>query len=428
MLKMISLRSGRIKAKNILTFALIFSLFYRSLVDYLHVFSACRYIIDFCLILMIGLTFTYKKRMSRSQKLVLRFTVIYYLYCFVTYFFHFQSFVYLAYGTIYRFRYYAFAILCLVWYKKTDIEKINKCISILFYINALITLFQYFILGVYGDYLGGLFGNTQGCNAYSNLFLIVTITLSGVNFLEKREKPAEFVSKLLICFVIAAIAELKFFFIEFIVLIAFAIFFTGFSWKKVFLAMGAIVALIGGFVVFANTYSYGKDFLNLDVWIKLATSGGYSAGYGGTGEVNRLTFASVILQRFLSTPLKRLFGLGLGNCSYSSITLFNTPFYEANYLTRYEWFTSSHTLLEQGWIGFAFYVGFFVLVFVKAYKQLRKKESDKASCYIAEIMSVMGVILMIYNNSLTMESGFLFYFVLMMPFVKQSGISSRGNM
>ena len=308
---MSSISRGKIRAKSILTFALFFSLFYRFFVDYIHVFSACRYLIDLCLIIMIVLTFKYKKKMSRPQKNILRFVVAYYLYCFITYFFHFESLIFLSYGSIYRFRYYVFALLCLVWYQRKDTDKICGYIDILFYINAAITFFQYFFQGIYGDYLWGLFGNEQGCNAYSNVFLIVTLTISGIKYLEKKEKTTVFLLKLAVCFAIAVFAELKFFFIEFMILIIFAIFFTGFSRKKMFLVVGATIALVGGFTAFANMYSYGRDFLSIDSWIKLATSGGYSAGYSGVGEVNRLTFATVIIQSFLNTPLEQLIGLDI---------------------------------------------------------------------------------------------------------------------
>ena len=420
------IRQAKIKTKCILTFALLFSLLYRFFVDYLHVFSACRYLIDLSLFILVVMTYRHRKKMNRTQKELYRFVLVYYVYCLVTYFFNFQSPVFFVYGSIYQFRYYVFAMLCLIWYQKKDVEKISSYIDVLFYINAMITFYQYFVKGIIGDYLGGLFGSVQGCNAYSNMLLIVVLTISGMKYLEKKEKTIVFGLKLAICFAIAAFAELKFFFVEFLILIIFAVFFTGFSWKKFALSIVAFIALVGGFTVFTNTYSYGKDFLNINVWIQLATSGGYSGGYGGIGEVNRLTFASVIVQRFLNTPLKMLFGLGLGNCSYSSISIFNTPFYEMNYSSRYEWFTSSHTLLEQGWVGFAFYIMFFILFFVKAVRELKKQGADRAACYTAEIMAVMGFVLMIYNNSLTMESGFLFYFAAMLPFIKSSRIDDKG--
>ena len=87
--------------------------------------------------------------------------------------------------------------------------------------------------------------------------------------------------------------------------------------------------MVVGYVIFSKMYYYADAFLKFESWIQIATASGYSAGYSGiTGETNRLTFITFMNERFLLSPIEKLFGLGLGNCSFSTLSIFNTPFYK----------------------------------------------------------------------------------------------------
>lgn len=417
-MKIIDLR--RFKVKWLIYFVLFYSLFFRFATDYLHIPSSSRYVIDFCLLCACVVFLKGKNKFRQTQKVICIFIVLYYVYCFITYFLNYQSLIYLAYGTVFRFRYYLFTILCMALLDKTDAKRLLNALCKLFYINALIIVYQYFVEHLRGDYLGGIFGNIRGCNGYLNIFLICVITIEVFHYLNsswvQKRKPYSLMLKLFIAVLIAAVAELKFFFVEVIVLLIFAVIFTGFSWKKLFITLLVSSGLAIGFSVFSIVYTYGADFLDLNLWIELASSGAYSSGYSGTGEVNRLTFASVISDRFFTSETKKLFGMGLGNCSNSSISIFNTPFYETYGRIRYDWFTSSATLLEQGWLGMCFYVGFFLLIFYLAGKAKKNAGEDLLFCYMSQALSVISVMLMLYNNSMTLESGFIVYFILTIPF------------
>lgn len=413
----------KFNVKWLLYIVLYFSLFYRFLCDYLGVPSAARFLIDFILIFLLFVAIVNKKKINSVQKKIIQFLCVFFLYSFITYLLNYQSSIYLLYGFFFQYRYYLFFVLCIIFFNEKDVEHCLKGIDVLFYLNTIFVFIQYFEYGLFGDYLGGIFGYEQGCNAYLNSFLVVVLVIEGFNYLNKHGKLSSIILKLFISLSIAAIAELKIFFIEFIILMLFAIFFTGFSWKKVLISVLAVVGLISGYAVFSGMYSYAGDFLNIDTWIKLSTSSGYSSGYSGTGEVNRLTFISVINDRILTTPFQRMLGLGLGNCSFSGSAIFNTPFYKLYSSLRYEWFTSSHLYLEQGYIGIFLFLGFFVNVIYWAQRLKKNLKERNIVCYYAQTISIIAFILFIYNNSLTSESGFLLYFMVSLPFIKMKTIS-----
>ena len=404
------------KAKNLLIFAFAFSIVYRFLCDYLGMPSAFRYIIDFCLLLCLIISGPAVSKTSRHP--ISRYIVIYLVYCCIAYILHYQSPVYFLYGLVFYFRYYLFFILFIANFKEKDAYNCLQFVYGLFYVNAFICLLQYFVFGFYGDNLGGIFGFVQGCNGYLNVYLIVTLSISLYYYLNHRENIWQFIIKIIICLGIASVAELKFFFIEFLAIVLFSVMFTGFSWKKLWIILSSGIAVIGGVYLISRLYPYFISFLNVNTWLDLSTSGSYASGYGGVGQVNRLTFVTVLNSNFLVTDLLRLTGLGIGNCAFSSIPLFNTPFYERFSRIRYQWFTSAHTYLEQGWIGILLYLGFFVFIFLLGRKK-RKEGSSPLFCFLSQGMCIISLLIFLYNNTLTMESGFLIYFIIGLPFISQ---------
>ena len=73
--------------------------------------------------------------------------------------------------------------------------------------------------------------------------------------------------------------------------------------------------------------------------------------------------------------------------------------------------------LECGWVGLAFYWGFFVLVFFRLRKMKRTVGKEGIPyCQMAEIMAVLCLAISVYNSSLRTEAGYMAFFVLAIPF------------
>ena len=103
-----------------------------------------------------------------------------------------------------------------------------------------------------------------------------------------------------------------------------------------------------------------------------------------------------------------LFGMGLGYCG------FDTPFYNRYGGLHYNWFSYISIFMEQGWIGVIGYFAFFVCntLTLRKKKKAAKTAEAKVVYDVSIVMSVLGIVLMIYNSTVTGYPAF-FLFLLM---------------
>ena len=109
--------------------------------------------------------------------------------------------------------------------------------------------------------------------------------------------------------------------------------------------------------------------------------------------------------------------LGLGNCDSSSLSMFNTPFFESHQTVHYSYFSYAFLFLETGFVGLALYASFFVASFFVSRKLKKLEMADEFACQMSIILSVISLILLVYNSSLRMEIGFMLFFVLALPII-----------
>ena len=74
-------------------------------------------------------------------------------------------------------------------------------------------------------------------------------------------------------------------------------------------------------------------------------------------------------------------------------------------------------ILETGIIGLICYCSFFVRVALKSVAVYRTNKHRELECRLAELMSIISLVLIIYNASLRTEAGYMVYFVLALPFI-----------
>ena len=143
-------------------------------------------------------------------------------------------------------------------------------------------------------------------------------------------------------------------------------------------------------------------------------------GYTFTNDINRLSALTISWNKFLNTWPQKLFGLGLGNCDYSSnFDFLTTPFYAENSDLNYTWFSSSFMMLETGMVGLGLYLYFFIRVYWSARIVQKGEQQAPVHCQLARIVALLAPVLIVYNSSLRMECGYMLYFVLAMPFMKK---------
>ena len=188
------------------------------------------------------------------------------------------------------------------------------------------------------------------------------------------------------------------------------------------LIVGAILMFIGASSL---TQLYGfKGFFTLEGLWNLATLENYSS----EDDINRLMAISTLSNTLELSPLERIFGLGLGNCDTSTFAVCNTPFYSQYGYLHYTWLTAAMVFLEMGYVGMAIYIGFIVTCGTYAYKMYRMGIGRKHYNQLAFLMSMVCLSLMFYNSSLRIESGYIMYFILALPFLKVKPIEESPDL
>jgi len=339
----------------------------------------------------------------------------FFLYCVVVYSFRYQSVVYFLWGFRNNFRFYAAFLAFAVLMDEKDAETAFRIMDVLFWINVAVSMIQFFVLGYRQDYLGGIFGVEKGCNSQTLMFFSLILTRSALLMMTGKRKNVICVIQFLVTSVIAAMAELKAFFLILGVILVLSMIMTSFSWKKCILAILAVVCLSVGSSILVSVF--GKsDSLSIEHIKRLILSRNYAT----SKDLGRLTAIPVLSRTILAKPLDRIFGLGLGNCDTSSFAICNTPFFQSHSYLNYHWFSSAFLFLETGYLGLFQFVLFFAACAAGSLKLLLQKRGNDLYCRMGIIMAVLCVVLMIYNSSLRTEIGYLAYFALALPFMDQN--------
>lgn len=308
--------------------------------------------------------------------------------------------VLMSFRRIYRF--YFFYLACAYLLTLNYVEKIFTLLFQMQLLNFVLTLYQYSVLGLQQDNLGGLFGIAKGANAYSNLFICTISIISLVKFLNRKVNLRTVVFVLSSSLLIGVLAELKIFFIELIIIIILAILLSKPSFRTVKITLLSGVCIFVSFIFFGRMFPEQMAiFIEKDKLLEYTTgtTWGYNISrFNAFSDINRIFFHDNIL--------KNLFGIGFGNSESGSLFYSNYSGY------NYTWFTHQVTFVETGYIGFFLYLLFYILIFTHA--TISKRRVKEVSMYltIVQIMSVICIFSIWYNQSLRIESAYLAFLIL----------------
>lgn len=383
------------------------------LTELLPIPDAIKFLCDGFLVLLLLKLFS--QRFTKIDNYSMPFVVIVGLFFFITlvgYLFNYQSVFYYLWGLRNNIRmfvaFFAFAYLA-DW---EDAKGWIKALDVLFVINFAVVILQYFS-GYGQDYIGGIFGTSKGCNGSLLIFLCIVFAKTILSFMRGEEKMSKCIFVSVASLLVSTLSELKMFFILFILILFMASFMTAHSIKKtLFFAFGAVLVVLFS-TLLTVLYKDFTDFLSFDSLIKALTD----TGYATDEDIGRFTALPVISQRFLPGFFRKLFGLGLGNCDSSSLSMFNTPFFESHQTVHYSYFSYAFLFLETGFVGLALYASFFVASFFVSRKLKKLEMADEFACQMSIILSVISLILLVYNSSLRMEIGFMLFFVFALPII-----------
>ena len=122
-------------------------------------------------------------------------------------------------------------------------------------------------------------------------------------------------------------------------------------------------------------------------------------------------FSNINQLFFHGNPLLNLFGLGFGNCEYSSFSFLQSPFYGEYGQYNYRWFMHQMLFQETGYLGLLGYIGTLAAVVAGAWKNRNKQRHE----FLHEFVVVMGIIAIMnvwYDASLRSECAYMIWFVL----------------
>ncbi len=413
----------RILPEWIMLFIFVFPFLMAFLMEFLHLPSAVKYVVDAGYIIAGLAVYARKEAALRVNiKPFTRFILIFFLSLLVLYLFNFQSPFYFLWGVRNNFRFYIAFLLFATVFDEEEADGCMKFMDTAFYVNAFITVLQFFILGKRQDYLGGIFGVEKGCNAFTIIFFSIIIGKSLLQFMNGKENVWKCFIKCSVALLISAMAELKFFFVIFIVILFVSTMMTKFSIRKAFmlLAGGALLMFSGMLlpIIFGESRA-----MTLENILEMVTA----TNYATAKDLGRFTAIPTISRNILTEPLERIFGLGLGNCDTSSFAICNTPFFVSHSYLNYNWFSSAFLFLETGFAGLAAYLSFFIMCFFLARKQMKQEGANELYCRIGMIMSIICFIMVFYNSALRTETAYMAFFSLALPFVQKNNISEENN-
>lgn len=397
---------------------LLFAPFFFGLfMDFLGLPGALRYTLDLAWCGLAGLAVHRGKlRFSRSLSSMVWTVVMFFLYTLILLVFRYRSEAWYLWGLRNNFRFYIafFAFACLL--SREDAQHCFRALEVLFWINIVLSLVQFFCLGIRQDYLGGIFGVERGRNGtYTLLFFLLMLSRSLLAMMNGAERMGPCLAKCGAALLVAALAEMFGFFLLFSLTVMLAAVLTRFSRRKCLLLLVLGVVLLLSSNLLLRLFGEGSK-LTLDVIRNRL----FAPHYATDDDLGRLTAIPTLARTILQEPHQRLFGLGLGNCDTSTVAAFCSDFARQYAHLHYTWFLSAFLFLETGYTGLFLYLLFFVVCLVQAAKR-KKRGGDLLYCQMGMILPVLCMILTVYNSALRAEGGYLMYFGLALPFLRPSG-------
>lgn len=313
-----------------------------------------------------------------------------------------------------------FGCICLGFVTENRFHDWMKLLTILYWVNAAVFLVQ-FAFGARMDFLGGLFGIELGVNGRNNVFFCVIVCYQIARYLEGKEGTLKTMAVLSSSVLLAALSELKIYFVEAACIIAAVVFLDlvkCFLEKRMdkadrkkygILVLCLLVSYIGALVILYLVYPLAfKQMTQAKRFVK------YDSGCSAY-KLGRLTaFKNISDMFFHWEPVKMLFGSGFGSFVDSNVSAMQGVNFPEFGDLNYSWFTFQLNYLETGLLGVILYCGTIVVPGIQAaWGLLRGKCGEHFSLYACTLtMCPIMLLLYVYNNSLRGEMAYLAFLCL----------------
>ncbi|MDT2822153.1 hypothetical protein P7H74_10420 [Enterococcus devriesei] len=401
----------RVTIKNIIFFQIIFNLFIRFFIS-MGIPSSIVYLNDFLLLVVFILILCSKNKVGLLFKKIgfgyfITILFIYLLYNIVNSLAHLVNPFHLIWGIRNYFRFFIFFIECFFVLEGKDIEKIFNIFIISQVINFVVSIYQYVELGLIQDRLGGIFGTEIGSNAYTNIFFCIIVSFVLSRYFNKKISLIPVIFILGSTLIIAALAEIKIFYIEFIFILIVIILLERATPRTLIILTISILAVTISLMVLKNilpdhfeVLMNKKDFVD------------YGNNAYSIDRFHALTQLNNII--FVNNPLSKIIGEGMGSFEYSSfIFLTSNNYLKWGYL-HYDWFSHSFIYLEQGIIGLIIYITLVISIIIFAFQKRKLLKVHKFGYLFSFTVSMcfIYIINILYNQSTRIEASYLFFSII----------------
>lgn len=410
------------KRKDVMRAIIIFEVIYMLIVDgvflSLPVVSSFHYVLDLANIVLIGgLVIDVKDVLKIKDKWIFIPWILYAAVCIISVAVNSIDILLFLWAVRNTFRFVIFFLSCIVYVRKDDVKKFMKLMLNLQFINFPIVVIQYIyckinkevIEGIWLDHIGGIFGMETGCSGRLNIYLAVIFIIALAELFEKEKITWRFLFISLSAILCASFSEIKFFVAESIILL-FVL--TVLYIKKVRFTLTLetvlihlLFCLIGVVVMHYAISPLATKALNNYNRYELMASDVYQISRSHAfSQINSLFFDNDVM--------KKIFGLGFGNCEFAKFSFLISDFYKQYGEYNYRWFSHQMIYLETGYAGFITFAGIFVTVAIQSFKTFLKDNSNRFMAAVAVAVAALTFVNLWYNNAIRTDLGYINYFLL----------------
>lgn len=395
-----------ITPKKIVGFILFWTIISDALVAELGMSSSIQYLNDFAWVIL--LLYIVKNKFWTKLKYqgfsgVLYAIGAYVLICYLSAILNFVDPFLTIWASRNLIRFIVFFLSVVVFLEENDISEIFNKMFWIQIISFIIALYQYYVLGLHMDTLGGIFGHGNGAALNTFQAMILAYFLCG--YLQKKQPAYKVATILITSLLIAALAEEKAYFVYLIVVVAGSVIINRLSFKTAIIVAAVLCAVPVGINILATV----NESWNLEVLTNMTRAVQYLDTSYGLSRTN--PFPQIQSHFFNNRLLKDLFGIGFGaseNCDAASI--FTSEFYNRYAYLQYFDFTHQKKFLETGYLGFGSFLMIIVMCIVTPLKHiLRNKDNDyRLKAFI--IFGIVAILSCWFSGAMIYNDAYIIFF------------------
>ena len=398
-------------ARDLIKLQILYNCVIKFLIGHFHLPSMANYLTDAITLALFLLMLSESKGKIKKNPQIL-FFVSFFVVTIISYAINMYSPLLYIWGARNIFRFYVFFFSCVHYMDSSACYEIFEILKKIFWVNFALICIQKWILHYIGDGCSGLYslGNRSGGNGSINILMCIVVAYVLAGYMTRKASLQSLLMYVVATIAIAAFIELKFYFIELVILFALFSVAQHFSAKTFAISIAVVGILMVGANILERIYPSFTGIFTIDGIVQ------NSLIYGTSDSIGRLSGMEMVLQNYLLTIPQKLFGLGLGNADYSlSFSFLTSEFYRQHGVNGYTFFISTWMLLELGILGIFFYLA---PIFYAIFMSWQFRTDKTQTAYLALFFSVITILQFFYNQMLRVEtSGYLMQLALALIYI-----------